>query len=251
MTYTQSVIPVNQKDRSFTDAVFREPIELIKAQPHQALLSTGSVAIMAQFAAHGGIVNWAVGYLIAIGVEWAYLRGLASDSRARSGWGAALNWSAFGIVVLWGILWVATIYGAIPEKPRGALAYVLAAAHIIPIAWVALCSAQCHRQMLMAENITRLADEQHEKDRAAAMQAERDAMVLEREKKEQDLLLWQKAQEVKQALKKPKSAVPMTSERPPCPECGDELTGTDYALYKSCQSRNARFRGCRQCREGR
>jgi hypothetical protein len=73
--------------RSFFDVMIGEPLELIKSQPHQVLLSTGSVALMGQFAGTDGIVSAPVGYLIAVGVEWAYLRGLASDSRAQTAWG--------------------------------------------------------------------------------------------------------------------------------------------------------------------
>lgn len=120
-------------------------LELALAQPHQAMLSTGSVAIMAQFAAHSGIVDPLVGYCIAIGVEWAYLRGLASASKAPTRWAAVLNWSAFGVVVLWGVLWVATVYGALPERPTGAAAFWLAVAHVVPVAWLSLCSAMCHQ----------------------------------------------------------------------------------------------------------
>jgi len=176
--------------RSLFAVVVGEPLSLAKDQPHQVLLSTGSVAIMAQFAAHGGIVHPAVGYCIAVGVEWAYLRGLASDSRAQSHWGAALNWSAFAIVVLWGVLWVATIYKAIPERPGGGLALALGAAHIVPIAWLALCSAMCHRTAVRA-------------DALAAGQAAREHEVWEREQAEKDreLLRWKEAQRLKSEIK--------------------------------------------------
>jgi hypothetical protein len=120
-------------------------VSLALAQPHQAMLSTGSVAIMAQFAAHSGIVDPLVGYCIAIGVEWAYLRGLASAAKVTTRWASVLNWSAFGVVVLWGVLWVATVYGALPEKPQGGAAFWLAVAHVVPVAWLSLCSAMCHQ----------------------------------------------------------------------------------------------------------
>jgi hypothetical protein len=120
-------------------------IDLALAQPHQVMLSTGSVAIMAQFAAHSGIVDPRVGYCIAIGIEWAYLRGLASAAKSPTRWAATLNWSAFAVVVLWGVLWVATVYGALPTRPTGGAAFWLAVAHVVPIAWLSLCSAMCHQ----------------------------------------------------------------------------------------------------------
>jgi hypothetical protein len=53
--------------RSLFEVFIGEPLALATAQPHQVLLSTGSVAIMAQFAAHSGIVDPLVGYCIAAG----------------------------------------------------------------------------------------------------------------------------------------------------------------------------------------
>lgn len=165
--------------RSFFDVVIGEPLELAKSQPHQILLSTGSVALMGQFAGSSQIVHPLVGYCIAIGVEWAYLRGLASDSRAQTRWGGILNWSAFAIVVLWGVLWCAQQFGAFVEADGGVL---LAAAHVVPVAWLSLCSAQCHRAALGAE-----------RRRETKLQAERDAMAIELERKEQELILWERA----------------------------------------------------------
>lgn len=125
--------------------VIQEPIALALAQPHQVLLSTGSIAIMAQFAAHGGIVEPAIGYLIAIGVEWAYLRGLAYNQKAASRWGTALIWVAFLIMLIWGVLWAAYVYGAYSLTPEGSAAWWLAIAHIAPIAAISFCSAMSHQ----------------------------------------------------------------------------------------------------------
>lgn len=139
--------------RSLWDVLFVEPLDLVKAQPHQILLSTGSVAIMGQFAGSGGIVHPFVGYCIAVGVEWAYLRGLASDSKAPTIWGVVLNWSAFAIVVLWGVLWVAQVTHVTPADADGWLGWLLASAHIVPIAWLSLCSAMTH-QAAAAQAVT-------------------------------------------------------------------------------------------------
>ncbi len=173
--------------RSMFDALIGEPMELALSQPHQILLSTGSVALMGSFASTSGIVAPLVGYLIAIGVEWAYLRGLASDSRAQTAWGGILNWSAFGIVVLWGVLWCAQKFGVYIEKDGG---WMLAAAHVVPVAWLSLCSAQCHRAAMGEE-----------KKHARAIQAQRDSMALDLERKQQELALWEQAQEAKARLK--------------------------------------------------
>ena len=163
-----------------------EPLALIKAQPHQLCISTASVALMGSFASASGILDPTVGYLLAIGIEWAYFRGLASDSKAPTRWGSILNWSACGIVVLWGMLWVARFTGALDETQGG---WWLAAAHVMPIAWLSLCSAQTHRAAMAAEVAQQAAAaaRQRQADDAARayereLQAQRDAMQLETER---------------------------------------------------------------------
>lgn len=189
MTITVATETTTEK-ASFLAVFFSEPFALIKAQPHQALISTGSIALMGQFAGSSGIVHPIVGYCIAVGVEWAYFRGLASDAKAPTRWGAVLNWSACLIVVLWGMLWVAQINGAIAEHGTGLAAWLLAAAHVIPIAWLSLCSAMTHRAAMLAE----------------ARQAERDATeraAFEQAQREEDekLRRWSEAQRIKSELK--------------------------------------------------
>ena len=159
-------------ERSFFDVVIGESLSLAKDQPHQILLSTGSIALMSSFASSGNILHPLAGFCIAVGVEWAYLRGLASDARAQTRWGGVLNWSAFLIVVLWGVLWVAQQLGAVVEASGG---WWLAAAHVVPVAWLSLCSAQCHRAAMRAERaeIKRAADQQADAEKAErAYQAE-------------------------------------------------------------------------------
>lgn len=184
--------------RSFFDVMIGEPLELVKSQPHQVLLSTGSIALMGQFAGTDGIVDPAIGYLIAVGVEWAYLRGLASDSRAQTAWGAVLNWSAFGIVVLWGVLWVAGLLHAFDPTNGG---WALAAAHVVPVAWLSLCSAQCHRAAMAAERRDERAAA--ERARIAADNAEiaRRAWELQQEEEDRKLQRWKEAYTLKNQLK--------------------------------------------------
>ena len=173
--------------RSFVGVFIGEPFELIKAQPHQLFISTASVALMGSFAGASGILDPTVAYLLAIGIEWAYFRGLASDSKAPTRWGAILNWSACGIVVLWGMLWVARFTGAIEEASGG---WWLAAAHVIPIAWLSLCSAQTHRAAMVADANANAAEAERQRRADEAerayqreLQAKRDAMQLETEQR--------------------------------------------------------------------
>lgn len=218
--------------RSLFDAMVAEPIELAISQPHQTLISSASVYLVAAEA--GMLIAWPWNVLMAIGAEWAYLRGLSSGQAAKTLWAARLNWSAVLLVVLYGSLWGLRKFHLIPDVPPWWGALVLTAIHILAIGAVTLCSAMVHRAML---------DQQH--DREIRMQERRDQMVLEREQKEQDLLLYERAQEIKRRLKG--SAAPTTA-RPPCPGCGGLLDGNDYALLRSAQSRGARFGGCKACR---
>lgn len=236
--------------RTMFDALIGEPLELALSQPHQILLSTGSVALMGSFASTSGIVDPLVGYLIAIGVEWAYLRGLASDSRAQTAWGGILNWSAFGIVVLWGVLWCAQKFGVYTEAKGG---WMLAAAHVVPVAWLSLCSAQCHRAAMGAE-----------KKATAKTEAQRNAWLLAQEEEDRKLERWKEAQRLKtqqeiehlEAKARIKAAMPQASKRMPrdtlsesmnaetltCPKCGIQL---DRARWMAAK----RWKYCSNCKE--
>lgn len=227
---------IGMQTRALFTVVVSEPLELARSQPHQILLSTGSVALMGSFASTSNIVDPFTGYLIAIGVEWAYLRGLASDSRAQTAWGGVLNWSAFGIVVLWGVLWCAQRFGVFSEADGG---WWLAAAHVVPVAWLSLCSAQCHRAA-MAE----------EKKHAARLQTERENITLDFERKQQELALWEQAQEAKARLKglgampKKIGTVPLaTGKTARCKLCQN-----DVAWSTPSEAGTIKRWGCAECR---
>lgn len=238
------------RSRSMFDALIGEPMELALSQPHQILLSTGSVALMGSFASSSGIVDPFTGYLIAIGVEWAYLRGLASDSRAQTRWGGILNWSAFGIVVLWGVLWCAQKFGVFTEAGGG---WWLSAAHVVPVAWLSLCSAQCHRAA-MGEA----------KKAQAQTDATRATWLLAQEEEDRKLERWKEAQQLKsqqeiehlEAKARIKAAMPQASKRMPrnalpesintenfvCPKCAAHL---DRARWMAAK----RWGYCSNCKE--
>lgn len=172
------------------DVVLLEPLDLVKAQPHQILLSTGSIALMGQFAGNSGVLDPLIGYLIAGGVEWAYLRGLASDSRAPTRWGDVLNWSAFFVVVLWGVLWVAQFTGAITPHQGG---WWMAAAHVVPIAWLSLCSAQTHRAAARAEHLSDMTAAAAAAELERTRDEERRHFEQEQEAKDRELQRWKEA----------------------------------------------------------
>lgn len=199
-------------ERTLFDAVVREPLELAKAQPHQILLSTGSIALMGQFAGSSGVIEPLIGYLIAGGVEWAYLRGLASDSKAPTVWGSILNWSAFAVVVLWGVLWVAGCTGAMEPHEGG---WWLAAAHVVPIAWLSLCSAQTHRAAVAQEHKNTVAEQVAERERMVAEREERNRFEREQEAENRKLERWKEAQRLKAELRQLENATATTSKPQP------------------------------------
>jgi hypothetical protein len=217
--------------RSFFDVMIGEPLELVKSQPHQVLLSTGSIALMGQFAGTDNIVHPFVGYTIAIGVEWAYLRGLASDSRAQTAWGGVLNWSAFGIVVLWGVLWVAGLLRAFDPTNGG---WALAAAHVVPVAWLSLCSAQCHRAAMAAERKEERAGAERERIAAEQAEKERRAWELAQEEEDRKLARWKEAYTLKNELKSATVITPVTEvSRPVAAPSRDDLIVSIVTAYKT------------------
>lgn len=122
--------------RTILDAVVVEPIELIISQPHQALISSASVYLVAAEA--GMLIAWPYNVLMAIGVEWAYLRGLSSGQETTTVWATRLNWSAVLLVVLYGSLWGLRKFGLIPDVPPVWAAVVLTAIHILTIGAVTI-----------------------------------------------------------------------------------------------------------------
>lgn len=223
MTIDAVAVDTTAQKPGFLAVFLGEPFELIKAQPHQALISTGSIALMGQFAGSSGIVDPLVGYCIAAGVEWAYFRGLASDAKAPTRWGAVLNWSACAIVVLWGMLWVAQQNGAIDERGGGWAAWLLAAAHVIPIAWLSLCSAMTHRAAMLAEA--------HAADQRAL-----DAAEFARQQREEDekLRRWEHAQRLKAELKLAEKAAHAAMQMRPASDAANALPERIHADEQIC-----------------
>lgn len=124
-------------------AFILEPFELVVGQPHQILISSASVAIVAAEAAT--LVPVPFNLLLAIGAEWAYLRGLISGHGIKTAWGPALNYSAVLLVVCYGALWGFRGFHLIPDTPTPWLAVLLTIIHIGTIGAVTLCSAMLHR----------------------------------------------------------------------------------------------------------
>lgn len=257
--------------RNLWQAVVLEPVELAISQPHQALISTASVYLVAAEA--GMLIAQPWNVALAIGAEWAYLKGLSSGQRVTTPWAARLNWSAVALVIAYGTLFGLRKFGVLP--PAGAEpqpvtdawgvagALVLTLIHILCIGAVTLCSAMVHRESMTAEG--RKADERaaREAERAAELQKQRDAIALETERERQQialeaertrerLALWQQKQEIAAQLKKSASLAVRTARTASpegasasvlaCPHCGAELPDA------GAKGRAVRYGYCPTCK---
>ena len=154
------------RQRTFVDALIREPVQLAISQPHQVAISAISVSLMGKFFASSGAVPWQVALIGAVGVEYAYLKGLSDAAYARSLWGKRLVWAAFLIIVIAGIsvLLRDAYHVAWMVAPSAVGAVVLAVLHILPLAYIGLCSANLH----MEAEAQRVAADREAADRAEA-----------------------------------------------------------------------------------
>ena len=173
-----------------------EPFELAIGQPHQMLISSASVAIVSVEAA--ALVPWPFNILLAVGAEWAYLRGLISGAGIKTPWAARLNWAAFLLVVLYGGLAGLRGFHMIPDAPPPLVAVLLTFIHIGAISAVTLCSAMLHRageeyKLVAREKMQREEDARNRRNQEsedARNQAWRDAKLqIEIEKERQQALL--------------------------------------------------------------
>jgi hypothetical protein len=223
---------------SLRAALFDEPLQIALDQPHQIAISAGSVAMMAGFAGSVGIVHPLVGLIIAIGVEWAWLKGVASDVARPSRWGVTLNASAFLLAATWGVLWCAKLLKAFEPTDYG---WLLAFVHVVPVVWLSLCSAMCHRIKI-----------QEDYKAVQARETERNALELERARKLMEVEVWkagraavlemQGASAPAQNAPAPHSgAVDASPKVHRCASCGAALTMKQYAASR-------RWGHCRQCK---
>lgn len=229
----------------------REPFDLALGQPHQILISSASVAIVAAEAVH--IVPLPFNIALAIGAEWAYLRGLISGAGVKTPWAARLNWAAFLLVVLYGALAGLRGFHLIPDAPPWGIAVLLTAIHIGAISAVTLCSAMLHRAGEDAKaEIQRDIDERQQR-LLEQTQAEEQALTLEMKRKQQDLELWKQAQEIKMQLKMQAQNAPhkmrrdahseRTNAEPQiCPKCKAELERSKWLAAR-------RWGHCAACKD--
>lgn len=209
------------------------PLRAAFTHGNQALVTLASAFMNAQFAQSHNILDPWIAWLLAVGYEWTYLRGLASSSKTQSQWTVALNGVAFATAIIGGLLYCADRYQALPSHPDDWLAWALAAAHVLPMALLSLCSAMVHRAASAGQVAREEAREQ------AQLQ-----LAIEREQKEQDLVLWERGQRMKRMLdaELPASPASASNAAPPppnalradlmlhrCASCGASLNRKQFA----------------------
>ena len=176
-----------------------EPFELAISQPHQFLISSASVSIVALEA--GTLVPPPFNILLAIGAEWAYLRGFITGVGVKTRWASALNWAAVILVFGYGTLWGLRSFHLIPEAPAPWLAVLLTMIHIGAIGAVTICSAMLHRAVVDAQAAVLLADEERTRAIEEQATAERRMWELAQEEEDRKLARWEQAQRLKSELK--------------------------------------------------
>lgn len=228
------------------------PLRAALTHGNQALITLASAYMNAQFAQSHGILDPWIAWALAIGYEWTYLRGLASSDQVRTPWTTALNIVAFVTAIVGGLLYAADKYHALPPAPDGLAAWLLAAAHVIPMALLSLCSAMVHRAASDAQ--AAIAAEQAERARArqARLEDAADALKLEEERKRLDLTLWAEARAMQHRMQpaspsNARSARQHAADAGPalhtCASCGASLNAKQYAAAK-------RWGRCGSCPKG-
>lgn len=216
--------------------------DLLMEQPHQGLLSIASITMIAAEA--GLVVPFPANIALAVGVEWAFLRGAASARRVSTWWLHGLNWGAAAILLIYGSLWSLRKFALIPERPEAWAGWTLTALHILPVFWITLAAGQAHAAMLRAEA-----------SQAAAEADRRQAFDQAQQEKDRELDRWKEAQRLKAELRRADASMPVASAKMPaeavatatkplvCPACGAALASVgEYGAAR-------RWGRCKHCKE--
>jgi hypothetical protein len=149
----------------------------------QIAITQAGIYLVAGFGASHAILPGPAAWVLAIGMEGTYLKGLVDSGHVRGKgqmWATALIWATYLTVILWGIAYILGLpaVGVIPAAKLGPVwGSVLAGLHVLPIAGTGLCSAMLHRARTAEEAQRRAAREAeaHERQRHNADQLDREA----------------------------------------------------------------------------
>lgn len=193
--------------RGITFAI-KEPIETAYELLPQFLITTASVYMVAQFGTAHHILPPEVAYPMAVGFEWTWLRGIATAGKVRRGaegekWINLLTKTALVTVLAYGILYIIGLpsIGIIPDSPGPIWGAILAVAKVVPIALMGFAAANLHR--IHKQELKADIDRKTEQDNArlTELQAQQDAIEMERQRKLMEWDVWKRGQEMKHELR--------------------------------------------------
>lgn len=183
----------------------------------QIAITQAGIYLVASFGSSHGILPAPAAWILAIGMEGTYLKGLVDAGHVRGrgqGWATALIVGTYVTVICWGIAYILGLpaVGVIPEHLGPGWGGAIAAIHVLPIAFTGLCSALLHKarageEATLTEQRRQFAEareRQLQQQRDAEAEAERVArrqLELELERKRAELALWEQAQHTKAQLR--------------------------------------------------
>src|SRR5690349_4771459 len=100
--------------------------DTIKTYIGQVLITSAGVSMTASFASHADILPPVIAWLMAIGFEVQWLRGLAQAGQTRSRWVGAMVAAGFSSIVIFGVLACLIGYKLLPERPEPLVGLLLA-----------------------------------------------------------------------------------------------------------------------------
>lgn len=201
----RAIWPVAKRAFSF---VVSGPIATAWEMAPQTAITSASVYLVAMFGMSHHILPWWIAVPMALGFEWTWLRSIRTAGLVRKGvdadfWINVLTWTALITVVAYGILFIIGLpsIGIIPEAPGKWWGLGLALAKVIPIALMGFAAANLHRihkQQVIADQEAR---QKEDRARLDQLQAQHDAIEMERQRKLMELDLWKQSLEVKRSMR--------------------------------------------------
>lgn len=205
------------------------PIATAWEMAPQTAITSASVYLVAMFGMSHHILPWWIAVPMALGFEWTWLRSIRTAGLVRKGedadfWVNLLTVTALVTVIAYGLLYIIGLpsIGIIPESPGAKWGIALALAKVIPIALMGFAAANLHRihkQQVLAD-----AEKRQKEDHArlVELQAQRDAIEMERQRKMMELDMWKQSLEVKRAMRVKSPSTPPSRKKPV------EIDGVEY-----------------------
>lgn len=247
-----TTLPVHR--RTIWHAFVLDPLHLATSQPHQILISAIPVTLSAFFFGSSTLIPYPIALAAAIGVEYAYLKGIGEAAQTGSVWGRRLVYGTFAFTIFTGFFSLAGSSYHIEAilHPAPFLAGLMALTEILILAWIGMCSSILHtetdrhvievaaereatRQRTIAEVEAQERQRQSQREQMRLEdEAARLAMLRDQEQERHKLALWNEAQHTKVALRMSTQSVndasTLTAAQPRQPASGRDKTTSVNAL---------------------